>query len=124
MFPAYTKARNGVIGIVILVAVLVCGGAAVVYSVEGTAEQPAPSQGYAVPAPGAGERVPVKILAINDFHGQLGAGEKGARPGGGERPGAGGVSESGAPGLGRQLPDRARGRPGRGVAAQFRHAAG
>ena len=55
---------------------LVCGGAAVVYPVEGTAGQPAPSQGYAVPAPGAGERVPVKILAINDFHGQLGPGKK------------------------------------------------
>ena len=78
MFPAYTKARNGIIGIVILVALLICGGTVAVYPDEGTAEQPVSGQVYTAPLPGAGpgERVPVKILAINDFHGQLGAGKK------------------------------------------------
>jgi 5'-nucleotidase len=76
MFFACGKARGWWLGLILVFFTLVAGSQAALHPGEGTAGQGAPSQGCAVSAPEAGERVPVKILAINDFHGQLGPGKK------------------------------------------------
>ena len=78
MFRKFGKTWSWLFSVTVVVAALVSGSYAALNPGEGTGPQSAPGQGYTVPAPGScsGDRVPVKILAINDFHGQLGPGKK------------------------------------------------
>ena len=78
MFGRSRKSCGWWLAAILVFTTLVSGSYAGLNPSAGTEPQLAPGQGYTAPAPGPcpGERVPVKILAINDFHGQLGPGKK------------------------------------------------
>jgi 5'-nucleotidase len=76
MFPIDREVCRRFTGLLVVLAVLVGGGAAAVYPGEGTTERPALTQLKTASRVSAAEVVPIKILAINDFHGQLGPGRK------------------------------------------------